>query len=283
MQGHTFGITSMAFAPDNKSLATASGHWEKAEGAEAIVWDLASEEPRQTLKGHQHGLWCVRYAPDGRSLVTASHDGTMRLWELATAQERLRLSVEELLKAPTAKPAAISLSDAELNALWADLASREAPKAFRAIGVLCQAPESSVVFLRTHLPPAPLLNEELQKHINQLIAALDHDDFQAREKATAELEKLGTTAETALRKALADSSSAEVRQRAEALVAKLQAKSADPERWRTIRALEALERIATPQAKELIISLSKGAPGASLTQDADAASKRLAQRNGVQP
>jgi hypothetical protein len=54
--------------------------------------------------------------------------------------------------------------------------------------------------------------------IARLIAALDDDDFAAREEATAELRRVGAPAEAALRKALAESPSAEVRRRARDLL-----------------------------------------------------------------
>ena len=41
------------------------------------------------------------------------------------------------------------------------------------------------------------------------------------------------------------------------------------------RAVEVLEGLGTPEAKKLLEELARGAPGAALTRDADAALKRL--------
>jgi hypothetical protein len=55
-------------------------------------------------------------------------------------------------------------------------------------------------------------------HIARLVAQLDADDFAAREGASAALLRIGPPAEAALRKALAESPSAEVRRRARDLL-----------------------------------------------------------------
>jgi WD40 repeat protein len=53
------------------------------------VWDAATGEELHTLTGSTIGFYCVRFSPDGRRLVT-SGDG-IRLWDLTTGQEALRL------------------------------------------------------------------------------------------------------------------------------------------------------------------------------------------------
>jgi hypothetical protein len=42
-----------------------------------------------------------------------------------------------------------------------------------------------------------------------------------------------------------------------------------------VRAVEVLERIGTPEAKQLLHTLAKGAPGARLTRESQGAIKRL--------
>jgi WD40 repeat protein len=59
------------------------------------------------------------------------------------------------------------------------------------------------------------------ERLARLLAGLNSNSFAAREEATRELERLGEAAETALREALKGRPSAEVRRRAEALLAKL--------------------------------------------------------------
>jgi hypothetical protein len=112
----------------------------------------------------------------------------------------------------------------------------------------------------------------------RLIAALDDNDFAAREKATAELGELGDLAEGALRRLVEGGPSAEARQRAEGLLETL-SKSAPSGEWlRALRALEVLEGVGTPQARQVLQTLAGGLPEARLTREAKASLERLERR-----
>jgi hypothetical protein len=121
-------------------------------------------------------------------------------------------------------------------------------------------------------PPDP----EQQKRIDQLIVQLDADSFAEREKASAELKAIGDPATPALRKVLQGAPTAEVRLRAERLLGG--GGAPPPDRLRTLRALEVLERLDTPDAHRLIDQLAKGAPGAWLTQEAQQMQQRRSRR-----
>jgi hypothetical protein len=82
----------------------------------------------------------------------------------------------------------------------------------------------------------------------------------------------------ALQKALDGNPSAEVHQRVSGLLEKLGKPGSHPEDLRGVRALEALELIATPEAKKLLEGLAEGVPEASLTREAAASCRRLAKR-----
>ena len=44
-----------------------------------------------TLSGHIDEITDSSFSPDGRSIVTASKDGTVKIWDAKTGQERLTL------------------------------------------------------------------------------------------------------------------------------------------------------------------------------------------------
>jgi hypothetical protein len=111
-----------------------------------------------------------------------------------------------------------------------------------------------------------------------LLAELDSDDFEVREKSTAELAKLGEAVESALRKALEGKPSPEARRRVESLLHKLRRVSPEPERLRELRALEVLERIDSPEVRQLLTTLAEGLPEARLTREAKAALQRRVKR-----
>jgi hypothetical protein len=108
------------------------------------------------------------------------------------------------------------------------------------------------------------------------ITDLDDNRFEVRERAAGELEKAGASAVGALRKALENRPTLEVRQRATQIVAKQSQLS--PERLRQLRAVEVLEHIGTLEARQILKTLAAGAPKARLTQEAEASLDRLAKR-----
>ena len=85
LHGHEGVISSLAFGPDGKRLATAS-----YDGT-IKLWDVESWTERITLRGHTQNLSSVAYSPDGSRLASTSDDGTARLWEPATGKELLVL------------------------------------------------------------------------------------------------------------------------------------------------------------------------------------------------
>ena len=55
------------------------------------MWDL--EEPEgepRVLRGHEGGVRHCELSRDGRRVVSASDDGTLRVWDLASALELAR-------------------------------------------------------------------------------------------------------------------------------------------------------------------------------------------------
>jgi hypothetical protein len=121
------------------------------------------------------------------------------------------------------------------------------------------------------------------KRLQRLVADLDDDQFRVREQATKELAALGEQAGPALRRALADSSSPEASRRLSALLDRLEGGSLSAETIRQIRAVEALESIASSEARRLLEKLA-AAPGETrLAAEAKAAAGRLAKRSAVAP
>jgi hypothetical protein len=158
--------------------------------------------------------------------------------------------------------------------LWAQLASPDAAVAYRAVCALADRPAEAVALLKSRLRPAAAPDAG---RLARLIADLDGPDFDTRERATRELQRLGEQAEPALRRARAAGPGDESRRRIDQILAGRGAIT-DPELLRAIRGVEVLERIGTPEARHLLKALAEGAPEARLTREARASLERLARR-----
>jgi HEAT repeat protein len=108
-----------------------------------------------------------------------------------------------------------------------------------------------------------------------LVAGLDDEDFEVRQKATEELRKIGLQAEPALLRVIQSNPTFEVRRRVKLLLDHIAQEPPRPERLREMRALEVLEYVGTPETRKILGRLAEGVPEARLTREAKAALTRL--------
>jgi RNA polymerase sigma factor (sigma-70 family) len=253
-------ITAVAFSPDGMVLASA-GH-DGGHDPVVRLWEIATGKEVRRWTGHRNAINALAFAPDGRTLATASRDTLVLVWDVTGMRNRGRLPAPRL-------------TPRELEALWADLLDQDASRAYQAVWRLASAPAQAVGFLDTRLRPVPSAGAQ---RIARLIGELDSDEFQVRERASAELRDLGEAVVPALRKALASQPSLEVRLRIERLLRRL--KGPPSAEWlRSTRAVRALEHSGTPEARRLLRALAEGAGEARLTREAKAALARLRARS----
>jgi hypothetical protein len=201
-------------------------------------------------------------SPDGRTMATGSADTSILLWDLAELATRDRKRIAD--------------GGAEdLTALFTDLGSSDGTRAYSAVWKLVAARREAVAFLNTRVKPTALADE---RQVASWIVDLDSAIFADRDKATRELERQGELAKPLLRKALSREPTLEVRRRAEDLLRKIEGPVTSTETLRSIRAVEVLEHIATPEARHLLQKLAEGALDARLTREAKAALARLEKR-----
>lgn len=184
-------ITALAFSPDGRTLAVAS-----LASVRLLEAATGKERHRSTA-----GARAVAFSPDGLSVAAGDWDTTAVLWDVTGRQEGGRLR-----KA--------ALAPAAVRALWDDLGGEDAEKAYRAVWALAAGADQAVPFFKEHLHPVPKAGERVRR----LIRDLSDDKFRVREKAAAELARLGKPAAPALRRALQGKPSLEARRRIEALL-----------------------------------------------------------------
>jgi hypothetical protein len=198
----------------------------------------------------------VAFTPDGRALVSASEDTTVMIWDVADARAAART--------PLAGP-----PPQGWDALWEDMADTvDATKARRAIFELTRRGDAAVIVLGERLHPAKAADDTA---VRRWLADLDSERYAARERADAELRKLGESAAPALRRALATATSKEFRFRAERLLKRFADPASDADALRQVRALAVLETVGTPAAQRVLQALAGGETEARLTREAQAA------------
>jgi hypothetical protein len=200
----------------------------------------------------------ARFPPDGSRLVSGLRDSTVLVWDVTSLP----------------RPPVIEVREGELDGLWKDLAGADTLKAHQAVWKLAAAPEKSVPFLNDRLQPVAEVDAQRVRH---WIADLDSDQFALRTAAVKELDQHGEQAGPALRAALEEKPSAEVRKQAETLLAGIHLVRS-PGVLQRLRVIQVLERAGTPAARQLLEALAKGAPQARLPREARAALDRLSRR-----
>ena len=123
-------------------------------------------------------------------------------------------------------------------------------------------------------PTAPIDPEKLERWVTDL----ESEKFAVLERACQELTALGAVAAPALRRAVAKTPPLEVRLRIGQLLDSQIYRPLSGEPLRLVRAIAVLEGVDTPESRQLLQALAKGAPGAWLTEEANAACRRLALR-----
>ncbi len=245
----------LAFSPSGRLLAAGapgrSGHLRVGYGSGLDIWDALTGEKAGALPISPE---CVAFSPDGRRIATGGRDHCVLIWEAP------RIPPRRKAKAPTA---------AERDAWWPALAGN-AKDAYAAIGRMADAPEQAAALLKGRISPVKAGDADTA---NKLIAQLNSDEFDVRDRAERALEMMGEGVAHVLQKALEGGPDLEVRARVLRLLKKCDGSSAEGRRHQ--RAVVALEWMDTPSSRALLQGLADGAPGAHLTTEARAALKRL--------
>jgi WD40 repeat protein len=98
LKGHEVPVTSVAFSPDGRTLATGDGEsytvtpdgramdtWSLA--GQVKLWDVAQRTLSETLN-FPKPVSGLGFSPDGHVLATGCKDGKVRLWDAQTARPR---------------------------------------------------------------------------------------------------------------------------------------------------------------------------------------------------
>jgi RNA polymerase sigma factor (sigma-70 family) len=251
---------TVAISPDGRLLAMiAPQEGDPPPQQEILLWDLRNGKELHRFKGYGSSVTSLAFSPDSRRLISGLYNSALLVWDVP---------------APRALPAARPTAENTAGA-WADLASADASRAFRARAILASSPDEALPYLQEHLHSAKGADRQ---RLVRLLADLDSEQFSARGKAENELANLGELAEPALRQMLANKPSLEVTRRVKELLERLRGPVTRPELLQSLRAVAVLEDIGTPAARRVLEQLANGAPEARLTREAKESLRRLDSR-----
>ena len=251
------GHDRATLSPDGRFLATRGpgpGARQDSENWPYQLWELASGQEVERLDAH--GDFDLRrpFSPDGRFLATAgrnrekNHNPIVRVWDLAKGQEARRFEghrgpITALAFTPDGR--SVISAGADATALVWDL--------------------SDLTDRRAADPP--LMAEERQARWTELAG----NDARTAYRATW---ALSTASAVAFLQEHLRPATFPTRDQAPAA----SGPTAPPEVLRTLRAMTALERVGTPEARSVLEQIARGNPGAIETHDAQSALARLNRR-----
>jgi WD40 repeat protein len=242
----------LVVSPDGKYIA---GCLEREVIA---LWDAFTGKQLGKLEGHRGDIGSLSFSADGRFLVSASADTTILIWDWKAILPR--------------SPEPVKLSAERLDQLWQDLQASDPRSAYTAIGILLQSPGPALDLLRKKMRSAG--PDESQK-IKRWIDDLDNNNFKVRENATKELASLAELAEDALRRAPGMPLSPEARRRITQILAGLPSAAPHTSTLATLRSLELLEMINTPEARKFIDELTRDTSDPIRKREAERTLKRM--------
>jgi WD40 repeat protein len=241
---------ALAFSCDARILAVA------APDHSIRVFEVLTGGERRCYRGHRGAVKSLCLDSGCRYLASGSKDSTVLVWDLARTLPGGTESIRTF--------------DHTKESSWQELGEARADSAYSAVWTLFDYGDEGVAYLRGRLQPVRSASE---REVGALIADLNVDDYHLRDKAARDLEALQEVAESSLRRAALSGLSPEAGRLADDLLMKLEHGATH---LRALRAVEALERIATPNARRLLGDLSHGAPQTRLTQEAQISLERLA-------
>lgn len=80
MEGHTMGVTTVAFSPDGGRLASGG-----ADGT-VRVWEARTGKPLLTVAAHEGTVLTVGWSPDGKRVVSGGRDCRINIWNAQSGE-----------------------------------------------------------------------------------------------------------------------------------------------------------------------------------------------------
>ena len=239
------------------------------DGSRRLLWELESlAPPREQVRAVRALEILERIGTD---------DARAFLGELAKGATDAPFTAEAKAALERSTKGAGPLgATAKLETLWDSLAGDDSASAFQAARFLAAHPDA-VPFLLDRLrelAASDAFDNDPQR-VAKLLADLDSEEFETRDKAGKGLKTLGKHAEPALRRALEGNPSVEVKRQVSEMLTEIGRGTQSAELLRVGRTLETLEWIGTAEARKAVGAIAGEARGQWLREAAAAALKRM--------
>jgi WD40 repeat protein len=321
-------ISDIQTIKDGKNVGVAIGGFNKISllevATETVVFSIKwrgsvfafSPDGRLLASGAGTDYYIPGCQIIGNGIDNAKMDFTLRLWEVGTHKEILKLPDKEHSVAIAFSPDGTTLAtgnsatppefrrpqdppDLSTVFLWDLVQAGQGEREGKASGPpplekmwsrlgednVPAAYQAVYTLVANPKKAVSMLQRKLRpitevdgRTIRQMLLDLDSREFEVREKAARRLMELGLAVEPALRSWLPKAPSAEVRKRILSLLPAMRRAQPPVEERRRMRAIQVLEMIGTEDARRLLAELAKGTELANQTQMARQALERLARR-----
>lgn len=250
-----------SFSPNSKYVIALSESKYKL-----YFWDLLQLHNQPTILKIPKSSFSISdfsTNPDGSIVRIRHEDGSISLWHnpLLGTSNNTKLTREEL------------------NSLWAQLASKDAKKAFHSMCRLVLSGEQAVTYINSRVT---VVGTPSETSLKALLRGLDSNSYEIRTKTTQKTLELGHEALPALLALQKTEPPLEVRLRLKQIIEKIEQTEYSGELLRTLRAIEVLRHRGDEQATATLRKLSTGDSNSIVTRYAQL-SFRVIQANLSSP
>jgi WD40 repeat protein len=246
-------VKAVLTAPSGRVLAITDRDANEGRTTELKFLDTATGRIRNRKSLPFSSVGSMAFSPDGRYLATGNSDTTVLIWDTWNVKGEFAVPDQ--------------VTEEMVREQWEHLGFEYVDNVDWMIQVMCKRPELTVSLLSKKLAPVEPVNPD---RLKKLMNELESERFVTRQRATSELTKLGEPVIDDLHRRRQSTDSEDLRLRIESILSEIDQPLLSGERLRIRRGMEILERIKTPEAKELLLKLSKGDPAAMMTREAKA-------------